>query len=132
MRVATLIAVTGMLAIACSEEGTKASPSTASKGGAATPAPTSDSDSSPEPADLVSDGKQAYLSSCIACHNADPKLDGALGPSVAGASEPLLRARILYGEYPEGYQPKRQTRSMVPMPFLEKQIPAIAAYLASL
>jgi hypothetical protein len=34
-------------------------------------------------------------------------------------------------EYPEGYQPKRETRSMVAMPFLKRQIPAIAAYLES-
>ena len=32
-------------------------------------------------------------------------------------------------EYPPGYTPKRDTRVMVAMPFLEKQIPALAAYL---
>ena len=38
------------------------------------------------PEDLAPQGRQVYLSSCIACHNADPAKDGALGPAVAGAS----------------------------------------------
>ncbi len=138
MRVASLITVVGLAlsTAACSEEG---APTTADGSG------TAGSASSSKPAlgkplaepvaeelpNLVSEGRQAYLSTCIACHNPDPKLDGPLGPSVAGASEALLRARILHGEYPDGYTPKRDTRSMVPMPFLEGQIPALTAYLAS-
>ena len=81
--------------------------------------------------DLAPRGRQVYLSSCIACHNADPAKDGALGPAVSDASLELLEARVLRGAYPDGYVPKRNTAVMVAMPFLEKQIPAIAAYLAA-
>ncbi len=92
-----------------------------SRNAASAPAETQD--------DGVAQGRQAYLSSCIACHNADPTQDGALGPPVAGASLELLEARLLRGEYPAGYTPKRDTAVMVAMPFLGKQIPSIAAYL---
>ena len=84
-----------------------------------------------DPEELAREGRQAYLSNCIACHNADPTKDGALGPAVAGASLELLEARVLRGEYPEGYAPKRDTAVMVAMPFLERQLPALAAYLAA-
>ena len=80
---------------------------------------------------LVAEGRGVYMSTCIACHNPNPKLDGALGPAVAGASEPLIEARVLRAEYPEGYTPKRDTRNMVALPFLKDKIPALAAYLAS-
>ena len=79
---------------------------------------------------LVAEGRETYLGNCIACHNANPKLEGPLGPPVAGASEPLLDARILHGTYPPGYKPKRSTSAMVPMPFLKNKIPALAAFLA--
>ena len=130
MQVAVLIAVAGMVLLGCGEE---RAPTSAASSGSAVKTSTSAAPAVEEPqADLASEGRQAYLSTCIACHNADPKLDGALGPAVAGASQALLTARILYGEYPEGYKPKRDTRSMVPMPFLEKQIPALTAYLGPL
>jgi hypothetical protein len=38
---------------------------------------------------------------------------------------------VLRGEYPDGYTPRRDTAVMLAMPFLEKQIPAMAAYLAA-
>ena len=126
-RVAILFACVALLA-ACSEGSTPSG--TPEPGGSAT-SPAAPRNPDPEPEDLVSKGRQAYLSSCIACHNPDPKLDGALGPPVAGAKLPLVEARVMRAEYPEGYQPKRDTRSMVAMPFLERQIPALAAYLES-
>jgi hypothetical protein len=61
----------------------------------------------------------------------NPAQDGALGPAVAGASMELLEARILRGEYPEGYTPKRPSKIMVPLPHLEPKLPELAAYLAS-
>ena len=39
-------------------------------------------------------------------------------------------ARVLRAEYPEGYQPKRETELMQPMPYLAGDLPALAAYLA--
>lgn len=128
----TLAAVTpgiaGLLvAVACSE-------GNAPEGRAPAPSPSSAASApaaADEAADLVAEGRAAYLGNCIACHNPDPTQDGALGPALAGSSEDLVEARVMRAEYPPGYHPKRDTRSMVPMPFLEKKIPAIAAYLSS-
>jgi mono/diheme cytochrome c family protein len=79
---------------------------------------------------LSSRGKTIYLSNCTACHNVDPGVDGAVGPAVAGSSLELLEARIMRAEYPAGYKPKRDTRSMVALAHLEKEIPALAAFLS--
>ena len=77
-------------------------------------------------------GKAVYLNVCIACHNADPTVDGSLGPAVAGASVALLEAKVLRAEYPPGYTPKRPGSVTMPsFPYLEDQIPALRAYLAS-
>lgn len=75
-------------------------------------------------------GRKLYLQYCIACHNGDPKQDGMVGPSNAGASVELLRAKILTGKYPPGYTPKRTTNAMPPIPTItEDQIKALHAYL---
>ena len=78
---------------------------------------------------LVERGEHYYQNVCIACHNGDPNEDGTLGPAVAGASIALLEAKILRGEYPPGYQPKRETASMPRFEFLAPEIPGLAAYL---
>ena len=80
---------------------------------------------------LAKRGRAVYQSHCLACHNHDPNVDGALGPSIAGASPELLEARVLRAEYPLGYTPKRPTANMVALPHLEADLPALAAYLAS-
>ena len=72
------------------------------------------------------------MANCIACHAMDPSIDGALGPNVAGSSLELLEARVMRGEYPPGYEPKRPSRVMVPLPHLEARLPELAAYLQSL
>ena len=74
-------------------------------------------------------GKQVWLGQCVACHNPDPTKDGTLGPAVKGASPVLLEARVVRGEYPPGYQPKRPTKVMPPRPDLAPSIPDLAAYL---
>jgi mono/diheme cytochrome c family protein len=74
-------------------------------------------------------GRQVYLSSCIACHSADPSTPGAVGPEIKGSSKELLEAKLLQGKYPPGYKPKRPTSVMPPQPQVEKDIPALAAYL---
>jgi len=81
---------------------------------------------------LAQRGKSIYMSNCIACHNADPAKDGSVGPAVAGASQELLVARIMKAEYPAGYTPKRETRTMVALPHLEKELPSLTAYLSGL
>lgn len=149
IRRGSVIGVAAVLLLACSEASTPAgsggaAPAATSNAGAAkepavaptpTPAPTTTPTEAPaaaDPAALVREGREAYLGNCIACHNPDPKLDGALGPAIAGSPPALVEARVMRAEYPPGYKPKRDTRAMVAMPFLEKKIPAIAAYLDSL
>lgn len=78
---------------------------------------------------LVARGRQVYLAQCTQCHNVDPGLDGPVGPAVKGASRALLEAKILRGEYPPGYTPKRPTKVMPPQPTLAPDLPALAAYL---
>jgi len=48
---------------------------------------------------------------------------------VKGSSRELLEARVLRGEYPPGYTPKRDTAIMQPVPQLARTIPDLAAYL---
>jgi mono/diheme cytochrome c family protein len=81
---------------------------------------------------LIKRGKVVYDTNCIACHAADPRNDGPVGPANACASSALLTAKVLRNEYPPGYTPKRDTRAMAPLPHLERDLPALAAYLGSL
>ena len=75
-------------------------------------------------------GKAVYGSICIACHNANPALDGSLGPANAHASRALVEAKVLRGEYPAGYAPKRPSHAMPPMPHLADKIDDLTAWLA--
>jgi len=87
---------------------------------------------SEEPSDpAVARGEKIYRNVCLVCHNADPNKPGALGPAIADASRELLEARLLRGEYPPGYTPKRSTQQMPRFEFLEPNIGDLAAYLAS-
>jgi mono/diheme cytochrome c family protein len=78
---------------------------------------------------LAERGRTVYQTSCIACHNADPRKAGAVGPEIFGSSMELLTARVLKAEYPPGYAPKRTTIQMAPLPQLEKDLPALHAFL---
>jgi len=81
--------------------------------------------------DLAREGEKVYQNVCIACHHGNPNLDGALAPANAGAPEDLLAAKILRGEYPPGYPPKRPGSNAMPrFEYLKDEIPALAAYLA--
>ena len=145
IRVLGTLVVGGLLTLAgCSDDAGDAASTTRAPGAerpAPMPAPSSPSApaagapaaSAPRSeAELVEAGRGVYNANCIACHNMDPTQDGALGPAVAGASPALLEARVLRGEYPEGYVPKRNTRVMVPLPHLEPKLTELAAYLDSL
>jgi mono/diheme cytochrome c family protein len=77
----------------------------------------------------VERGRQVYLGICTACHNADPAQDGAAGPAIAGSSRELLEARVVRGEYPPGYAPKRPSQIMPRFPQLETEIDALHAFL---
>jgi mono/diheme cytochrome c family protein len=74
-------------------------------------------------------GQQVYFANCIACHNADPKQDGVLGPAVFGSSKELLEARVLRAAYPDGYKPKRDTKTMVALPHLAPKLDDLTAFL---
>ena len=78
----------------------------------------------------VNRGRQAYMGTCIACHNVNPAVDGALGPAIKGASKELLLARVAKAEYPAGYTPKRATHLMPAQPQLVGAVDDIAAFLA--
>jgi len=69
------------------------------------------------------------MASCSACHSRNPALDGALGPSVKGATLDLLKARVIHGTYPPGYTPKRNTKVMTKLPLTEQDVEAIHAFL---
>jgi len=77
-------------------------------------------------------GKAVYDNVCTACHNWDPSQPGALGPAVPGASQELLEAKVLRGEYPPGYTPKLPSAAMPKYEYLAGSIGDIAAYLATI
>jgi hypothetical protein len=52
-----------------------------------------------------------------------------VGPPVKGASQALLEAKVLRGSYPPGYQPKRPTAVMQPMPAVAPSLSDLAAFL---
>lgn len=56
-------------------------------------------------------GFQIYHSTCMQCHSGDTRYD-SIGPSLALASKELLLKKVLDGEYPSGYSPKRDTNNM--------------------
>lgn len=74
-------------------------------------------------------GKAVYAANCTACHAADPNLDGAIGPAIAGSSRALVEARVLRAGYPPGYTPKRDSHAMVALPQLAGSIGDLTAYL---
>ncbi|MFZ9594572.1 MAG: c-type cytochrome [Bdellovibrionia bacterium] len=74
-------------------------------------------------------GKVVYQTQCTACHHSDPKRSGSIGPDVYGSSKELLEARILRGEYPKGYTPKRASHIMQALPHLKNEIQALYDYL---
>lgn len=82
-----------------------------------------------KPPTLAESGRTIYNTHCTACHGANPKLNGALGPAIFGSSLELLEARVLRAQYPAGYTPKRATGVMAALPFLKDEIPALHAYL---
>ena len=76
-------------------------------------------------------GRGVYAANCTACHHPNPAREGTMGPAVAGSSAELVGARVLRGEYPEGYTPKRDTALMPPQAHLEPYLADLSAYLAS-
>lgn len=69
------------------------------------------------------------MGTCIACHNMNPAVDGAIGPAIKGSPKQLLEAKIVRGEYPEGYQPKRTTHTMPKQPAMGASVDDLSAFL---
>ncbi len=140
VRIGLLIVCTTL--IACSESpapspapsdptpGAPADPQTPEQPDSESSAQNPTEDPAADPEALANRGRAVYTANCIACHNPDASLDGGIGPAVAGSSLELLEARIMRNEYPEDYRPKRDTRAMIPLPYLEKDLKALATYLA--
>ncbi len=78
---------------------------------------------------LATRGKKVYSQNCIACHNPNPKIDGAIGPAIADSSIELLTARLLHANYPVNYKPKKSGHQMPALPALELEIPALFSFL---
>lgn len=75
-------------------------------------------------------GKALYQATCTACHNADPKKAGAIGPEIYGSRLDVMTEKTKKNAYPKGYKPKRPTTIMIPLPHLtDADIAAIHAYL---
>jgi mono/diheme cytochrome c family protein len=79
---------------------------------------------------LAEQGRKTYQANCIACHNPDPTRDGTLGPALKCSPPELVESRVLRAEYPPGYKPKRDSKLMPAQPFLRREIPGLAAFLA--
>lgn len=79
--------------------------------------------------DLHFRGRLIYAANCIMCHNSDPKKQGSQGPDVWGSSEILLKEKVINGQYPDGYTPKRSSHAMPKLPGLKKEIHALYLYL---
>jgi len=74
-------------------------------------------------------GQVLFFANCISCHNGNPAFDGTLGPAIKGSALELVQARVLRGEYPPGYTPKRTTRIMQKLPLTEANVDDIHAFL---
>ncbi len=86
-------------------------------------------DDTPALSEAAQRGRGVYMNVCVACHSADPALDGALGPNLVGTTRELLEWRVLKGAYPPGYTPKRTTGAMPAFPHLAAQIEDLHAFL---
>jgi mono/diheme cytochrome c family protein len=83
----------------------------------------------PQLSEAAQRGRAVYTGVCIACHGADPSLDGALGPAISGSSRELVEARVVRGTYPPGYTPKRPSSAMPAFPHLADDVDALTAWL---
>lgn len=58
----------------------------------------------------ISRGQKRYNESCAYCHG-NPAI-GNFGPPIKGSSRDLLSKKVILGQYPAGYKPKRNTKAM--------------------
>jgi mono/diheme cytochrome c family protein len=75
-------------------------------------------------------GRAVYLNVCVACHNADPRQDGTIGPNLVGTSRELLEWRVTKAQYPPGYLAKRATHVMPAFPQLAGEVDDLYAFIS--
>jgi mono/diheme cytochrome c family protein len=84
---------------------------------------------------LLDRGALLYKSNCIQCHNKDPNLKGSIGPEMVDAPLEVMTSKVMTGAYPAvlpaGFVPKRKSKAMRKLPQLQKDIPAIYAWVQS-
>jgi mono/diheme cytochrome c family protein len=120
--------VAALLLVACGQDD-KPAPGAAPAPTAAAPAPAPHTGKATSAAGDAEKGRQVYIGQCVACHNRDPGKDGPLGPAVKGSPPELVEARVVRGEYPPGYTPKRPSKVMPARPDLASSVPDLAVYL---
>ena len=79
----------------------------------------------------IEKGRRVYFANCVSCHNSNPKKTGSIGPEVYGLSIDVLTQKIVSGNYPENYKPKRTSKIMPSMPHLKKEISNLHAFINS-
>ena len=79
----------------------------------------------------IEKGRMVYFANCVSCHNNNPKKPGSIGPEVYGVSIDVLTKKIVSGKYPENYRPKRTSKIMPSMPYLNKEISNLHAFINS-
>ena len=79
----------------------------------------------------IEKGRTVYFANCVSCHNNNPKKAGSIGPVVYGVPIDVLTQKIVSGEYPENYRPKRTSKIMPLMPHLNSQISNLYAFINS-
>jgi mono/diheme cytochrome c family protein len=120
--------VAALLLAACGQDD-KPAPGATPAPTAAGPAPAPQTGKASSAAGDAEKGRQVYIGQCVACHNRDPGKDGPLGPAVKGSPPELVEARVVRGEYPPGYTPKRPSKVMPARPDLASSVPDLAVYL---
>lgn len=85
---------------------------------------------------ILDKGKRVYMANCIQCHNRDPNLKGSLGPEMVDAPLEVMTSKVMTGLYPvvlpAGFVPKRKSKAMRKIPKLQKDVPAIHAWVQSM
>jgi mono/diheme cytochrome c family protein len=121
-----LVAAASLALAACSgSEETPPAPGVTTSGGGGS----GQSSAAEARAGDASAGEEIYGNVCATCHGGNPSEDGTVGPAIAGSSLELIEAKVLRGEYPPGYTPKRNSKAMPPLPYLKDFVPDIAAFL---
>lgn len=91
--------------------------------------------SGPEPDANLSEaarrGHSVFSFICVQCHDLkNPFADRPTGPAIARSSRELIEAKVLRGEYPPGYTPKRPGAITMPkQPQLKDRIDDLYAFL---